>query len=79
MINAFNNDKSYDQFIREQLAGDELDDATHETLIATGFLRLGIWDDEPTDFAYRVILVGSDRQRRFTIQVNLHPARFCRW
>ena len=39
VVNAFNNDKPYDQFIIEQLAGDELDDTTHETRIATGFLR----------------------------------------
>ena len=41
VVNAFNNDKPYDQFIIEQLAGDELDDTTHETRIATGFLRAG--------------------------------------
>jgi hypothetical protein len=49
VINAFNSDKPYDQFIREQLAGDELDKVTAETLIATGYYRLGIWDDEPAD------------------------------
>ena len=31
----------------EQIAGDELPDATNESIIATGFYRLGIWDDEP--------------------------------
>ena len=41
VIRSFNNDKPYDQFIIEQLAGDELDDTTHETRIATGFLRAG--------------------------------------
>ena len=49
VINALNNDKPYDQFIREQLAGDELPEAGPEQLIATGFYRLGIWDDEPAD------------------------------
>ncbi|WP_254510601.1 PSD1 and planctomycete cytochrome C domain-containing protein [Anatilimnocola floriformis] len=49
VIRAFNDDKPYDQFIREQLAGDELDNATAETRIATGFYRLGLWDDEPAD------------------------------
>ena len=39
----------YDQFIIEQLAGDELPEVTAETLTATGFYRLGIWDDEPAD------------------------------
>ncbi|MEO2197025.1 MAG: PSD1 and planctomycete cytochrome C domain-containing protein [bacterium] len=41
VIDAFNRDKPYSQFIREQIAGDELDHVTDETLIATGFLRAG--------------------------------------
>lgn len=49
VIRAFNEDKPYDQFIREQLAGDELDHVTAESLIATGYYRLGQWDDEPVD------------------------------
>jgi len=49
VIDAFNNDKPYDQFITEQLAGDELAPRTPERLIATGYYRLGIWDDEPVD------------------------------
>ena len=49
VINAFNNDKPYNRFVLEQLAGDELSDSSSETLIATGFYRLGPWDDEPAD------------------------------
>ena len=49
VIDAFNNDKPYNRFVLEQLAGDELADASSETLIATGFYRLGPWDDEPAD------------------------------
>jgi hypothetical protein len=49
VIDAFNNDKPFDRFILEQLAGDELPDASTETLIATGYNRLGPWDDEPAD------------------------------
>jgi hypothetical protein len=49
VIDAFNNDKPYDRFILEQLAGDELSPRTAELLIATGYYRLGIWDDEPAD------------------------------
>jgi hypothetical protein len=41
VVDAFNEDKRYDQFITEQIAGDELDITTHETRIATGFLRAG--------------------------------------
>jgi hypothetical protein len=49
VIRAFNEDKPYDQFLMEQLAGDELPEVTKDSLIATGFYRLGIWDDEPAD------------------------------
>ncbi len=50
VIDAFNTDKPYDRFIVEQFAGDELPDASTETVIATGFHRLGPFDDEPADF-----------------------------
>jgi mono/diheme cytochrome c family protein len=49
VIRSFNADKPYDQFVREQLAGDEMTPVTPEKLIATGFYRLGLWDDEPAD------------------------------
>ncbi len=49
VIQAFNDDKPYDQFIREQLAGDELPDTGIAGKIATGYYRLGLWDDEPAD------------------------------
>ncbi len=49
VISAFNGDKPYDDFILQQLAGDELDEVSHESIIATGFYRLGVWDDEPDD------------------------------
>ncbi|TWT85192.1 PSD1 and planctomycete cytochrome C domain-containing protein [Neorhodopirellula pilleata] len=70
VIRAFNSDKPYNEFIVEQLAGDELADASvrvrnsgsqeavnqaqlkgkyseqeSEWLVATGFLRLGPWDN----------------------------------
>ena len=56
VIRSFNQDKSYDQFIREQLAGDELIDGPPLTpgeadmLIATGYLRLGQWDSTASIF-----------------------------
>lgn len=49
VIDAFNKDKPYDQMIMEQLAGDELDNPTRETITATGYYRLGVFDDEPAD------------------------------
>ncbi len=36
-------------FVTQQLAGDELVDRSEASVIATGFLRLGTWDDEPND------------------------------
>ena len=49
VIDSFNRDKPYDVFVREQLAGDEYVPVRPEARIATGFYRLGIWDDEPVD------------------------------
>ncbi len=41
VIRAFNDDKPYDRFVQEQLAGDEVDEPGHDTLVATGMLRVG--------------------------------------
>jgi len=49
VIKSLNDDKPYDRFILEQLAGDELDHVTPESITATGYYRLGLWDDEPVD------------------------------
>lgn len=39
VINSFNQDKPYDRFIEEQIAGDEIFPGDESALIATGFLR----------------------------------------
>ena len=49
VIRSLNDDKPFDQFVREQLAGDELEEVTRDSIIATGYYRLGTWDDEPAD------------------------------
>lgn len=49
VIRSFNADKPYDQFVREQLAGDEMPGYNPDAIIATGYYRLGLWDDEPAD------------------------------
>jgi hypothetical protein len=41
VIESFNEDKPYDQFVREQVAGDEIGPEAQETLIAAGLHRLG--------------------------------------
>ena len=49
VIDSLNQDKPFDRFAIEQVAGDELPDRTEKTVIATGFHRLGTWNDEPND------------------------------
>ncbi len=50
VVRALNEDKPYNEFIVEQLAGDELweelppEQRDAELLVATGFLRMGPWD-----------------------------------
>ncbi len=58
VIAAFNNDKPYDQFLREQIAGDLLpaknDKQRAEQLVATGFLAMGtksVNEANPRQFA----------------------------
>jgi hypothetical protein len=56
VIRSFNADKPFDQFIREQLAGDELFEGPprnpleQDYLIATGYLRLGPHDNSAPSF-----------------------------
>ncbi len=44
VIRSFNQDKPYDLFVLEQIAGDELFPDDPEAIIATGFLRTGPWE-----------------------------------
>jgi hypothetical protein len=56
VIRSLNADKSFDQFAREQLAGDELLDgpprtaAEQDALVATGYLRIGPQDNSSALF-----------------------------
>ncbi len=44
VVRSFNEDKPYHEFVKEQIAGDEIDATDPENLIATGFLRMGPWE-----------------------------------
>ena len=65
VIRSFNADKPYDQFIREQIAGDLLpshsDAQRNEQLIATGFLALGVKDVNQR-FKVRFVMDNIDEQ-----------------
>ena len=49
VIKSFNADKPYDQFVREQLAGDELNPDDPDILVGTAFLRHGIYEWNQAD------------------------------
>ena len=59
VIRAFNEDKSYTDFIREQIAGDELPHVTNDSLIATGFLsmyaKVGYREKDNPEFRYEYL------------------------
>ncbi len=63
VVDTFNNDKPYDQFVREQVAGDLLpasadDGLRREGLVATGFLTLGpkmLAEDDPVKMEMDIV------------------------
>ena len=59
VIRAFNADKPYDVFLTEQLAGDEVDRPTYDSLTATGFLRsyakVGFREKDNPEFRYEYL------------------------
>ncbi len=56
VIRAFNDDKPYIDFAREQIAGDVLENVTHDSIAATGFLVSG-----PTDAVGLTSAVARER------------------
>ena len=44
VVRAFNEDRAYDRFVTDQVAGDEVRPGDPEGLVATGFLRMGPWE-----------------------------------
>ena len=64
VIDSFNADKPYDQFIREQIAGDLLakdapEKKRQELLVATGFLAVGPKDVNEREPVYRMNVVDE--------------------
>ena len=82
VIDAFNHDKPYDQFVREQIAGDLLPAKTDaewsEHLIATGFLALGpkaLIERNPRQFQADLIDEQIDATTRVILGVSVACAR----
>ncbi len=49
VIKSLNADKPYDQFVHEQLAGDEIDPENSDALVATSYLRNPIYEYNQRD------------------------------
>jgi hypothetical protein len=82
VINAFNQDKPYDRFVREQLAGDLLpapDEATGiEQVVATGYLALGpkmLAEDDPVKMQMDIVDEQIDTMGRAFLGLTLGCAR----
>ncbi|PQO35268.1 hypothetical protein C5Y96_09520 [Blastopirellula marina] len=71
VINAYNNNKPFDEFTREQLAGDLIPDATVEQKIATAFLRNNASTDEGGVIAEEARVEYAVDRVRTTAQVWL--------
>ncbi len=82
VIDSFNNDKPYDQFVREQIAGDLIpakeDKQFAEQLIATGFLAIGpkaLIEQNPRQFQADLIDEQIDTTTRVILGVSVACAR----
>jgi hypothetical protein len=82
VIDAFNTDKPYDQFVREQIAGDLLptdsDAKWTENLIATGFLAIGpkaLAEQNPRQFQADLIDEQIDSTTRVFLGISVACAR----
>ncbi|MBI3208961.1 MAG: DUF1553 domain-containing protein [Candidatus Solibacter usitatus] len=84
VIRAFNNDKPYDDFVMEQLAGDEMQrrpgarggNIENEGLLALGFLRMGPWERD-TNFDTQLRLDWLNEMAGTTSQVFLGLTAGC--
>jgi cytochrome c553 len=60
VIRSFNDDKPYDRFVQEQLAGDELFPGQPEALVATGYLRHWIYEYNARDVRGQWTTIQND-------------------
>ena len=77
VINAFNENKPYDVFVREQLAGDLLPEPTLNQLIASGYNRLNQTTEEGGSQAKEYLAIYFADRVRNTSQVFLGATMGC--
>jgi hypothetical protein len=79
VIRAFNRDLGYDRFLMEQIAGDLLPGATQEQIVATGFLRNGMVNEEgaiiPEQFRIEGMFDRLDCIGKATLGLSLQCAQ----
>jgi mono/diheme cytochrome c family protein len=79
VINALNKDLPYDRFIVEQLAGDLLPNATQEQIVATGFLRNSMINEEggidPEQFRMEAMFDRMDAIGKSVLGVTIQCAQ----
>jgi hypothetical protein len=79
VINALNRDLGYDQFIIQQVAGDLLPDATQDQLVATGFLRNSMINEEggvePEQFRMEAMFDRMDAIGKAVLGVTIQCAQ----
>ncbi len=79
VVNAFNRDLPYDRFIIEQIAGDLLPNATQDQLVATGFLRNSMINEEggidPEQFRMEAMFDRMDAIGKSVLGITIQCAQ----
>ncbi len=79
VVDALNKDLPYDQFLVEQLAGDLLPNPTQDQIVATGFMRNGMVNEEgaiiPEEFRIKGIFDRMDAFGKATLGLTLQCAQ----
>ena len=79
VIDAFNRDLPYNQFLVEQLAGDQLPNATQAQIVATGFLRNSMVNEEggadPEQFRMEALFDRMDALGKAVLGLTIQCAQ----
>jgi mono/diheme cytochrome c family protein len=79
VVNSLNRDMPYDQFIIEQIAGDLLPNATQDQVVATGFLRNSMINEEggidPEQFRMEAMFDRMDAIGKSILGVTIQCAQ----